>query len=106
VRVMVNTQTWQLTQAKVYKQLPQNPAGPDATTDLELHHAPRTALPELPKGQLAITIIRYCDDLHEVGTADVMGVSLAMVKSTASRALATLSDTSGLRDDLLTGVSA
>jgi RNA polymerase sigma-70 factor (sigma-E family) len=102
-RVMVNTQTswWRRRKVDEYPtgQLPEGPAGRDAAADLDLHDALWTALSDLPRRQRAMVVLRYYEDLSEVETAQVMGVSLGTVKSTTSRALAKLRDTSGRRDD-------
>ena len=113
-RVMVNTQTSWWRRRKVDErptdQLPDGAAGRDATADLDLHDALWTALAVLPKRQRAMVVLRYYEDLSEAETARVMGVSVGTVKSTTSRALTRLRDTSGLRDDprtaLPTGVTA
>ena len=107
-RVMVNTQTswWRRRRVDEYatSDLPDRP-GPggdvtDAFTDaVALHDALWTALAGLPKRQRAMVVLRYYEDLSEAETAAVMGVSVGTVKSTTSRALAKLRDTSGLRDD-------
>lgn len=113
-RVIVNTQTswWRRRRVDEYpsEQLPEGPAGRDTTADLDLHDALWSALSSLPKRQRAMVVLRYYEDLSEAETAHVMGVSVGTVKSTTSRALAKLRDTSGLRDDpratLPTGVPA
>ena len=113
-RVMVNTQTSWWRRRKVDErptdQLPDGASGRDATDDLDLHDALWTALAGLPKRQRAMVVLRYYEDLSEAETARVMGVSVGTVKSTTSRALTRLRDTSGLRDDpraaLPTGVTA
>ena len=113
-RVMVNTQTSWWRRRKVDEHptgdLPERPAGRDQSADLDLHDALWTALSELPKRQRAMVVLRYYEDLSEAETARVLGVSVGTVKSTTSRALAKLRDTSGLRDDprtaLPTGVPA
>ena len=105
-RVMVNTQTswWRRRRPEEYAtdQLPERPAGDgsdDFTSALTLHDALWTALAGLPKRQRAMVVLRYYEDLSEAETAAVMGVSVGTVKSTTSRALTKLRDTSGLRDD-------
>ncbi len=113
-RVMVNTQTswWRRRKVDEYptEQLPEGRAGRDVTADLDLHDALWTALSTLPTRQRAMVVLRYYEDLSEAETAQVMGVSVGTVKSTTSRALVKLRDTSGLRDDpratLPTGVNA
>jgi len=48
------------------------------------------ALATLTRGQRAVVVLRYFEDLTEQQTAAVMGVSVGTVKSQASRALAAL----------------
>lgn len=48
------------------------------------------ALATLPKGQRAVIVLRYFDDLTEQQTAEALGCSVGTVKSQASRALRTL----------------
>jgi RNA polymerase sigma-70 factor (sigma-E family) len=48
------------------------------------------ALASLPKGQRAVVVLRYFDDLTEAQTATLMGCSLGTVKSQTARALAAL----------------
>ena len=51
-----------------------------------------TALRALPKGQRAVIVLRYFDDLTVEATAEVLGCSTGNVKSQCSRGLATLRD--------------
>src|SRR3954451_1844216 len=99
-RVMVNTQTsrWRRRKVSEYAtdELPERPTGRDATEDLALHDALWAALAALPKRQRAMVVLRYYEDLSEAETAHVLGVSVGTVKSTTSRALAKLRDSSGL----------
>ena len=48
------------------------------------------ALARLPRGQRAVVVLRYFDDLTEQQTAAALGVSVGTVKSQTSRALAAL----------------
>jgi RNA polymerase sigma-70 factor (sigma-E family) len=102
-RVMVNTQTswWRRKKVDEYPSevVPERGTQPDATERLALHDALWTALAELPKRQRAMVVLRYYEDLSEAETAHVLGVSVGTVKSTTSRALLKLRDSSGLRDD-------
>jgi RNA polymerase sigma-70 factor (sigma-E family) len=102
-RVIVNTQTsrWRRRSVDEYAtdDLPETRGGRDAADDLVLHDALWAALATLPRRQRAMVVLRYYEDLSEAETAKVLGVSLGTVKSTTSRALVKLRDTSGLRDD-------
>ena len=102
-RVMVNTQTswWRRRRVDEHpvEQLPERPGDRDATADADLHDALWSAMSDLPKRQRAMVVLRYYEDLSEVETAAVMGVSVGTVKSTTSRALTRLRAASGLRDD-------
>lgn len=48
------------------------------------------ALATLPRGQRAVVVLRYFDDLTEKQTALALGISIGTVKSQTSRALAAL----------------
>ncbi len=48
------------------------------------------ALATLPRGQRAVLVLRYFDDLTEAQTAEALGISVGTVKSQAHRALTTL----------------
>jgi RNA polymerase sigma-70 factor (sigma-E family) len=101
-RIMVNTHTswWRRRKVDEYPtaDLPER-SQREATEDVDLHDALWTALASLPKRQRAMVVLRYYEDLTEAETADVLGVSVGTVKSTTSRALHKLRDSSGLRDD-------
>jgi RNA polymerase sigma-70 factor (sigma-E family) len=62
----------------------------DTATRFGLQHDVATALAALPRGQRAVIVLRYFDDLTEAQTAEVLGCSVGTVKSQASRALAAL----------------
>jgi RNA polymerase sigma-70 factor (sigma-E family) len=102
-RVMVNTQTswWRRRKVDEYAtdELPERGSDRDVAGDLVLHDALWTALSSLPRRQRAMVVLRYYEDLSEAETAAVLGVSVGTVKSTTSRALMKLRDSSGLRDD-------
>jgi RNA polymerase sigma-70 factor (sigma-E family) len=57
-----------------------------------------TALAALSRGQRAVLVLRYFDDLTEQQTADALGVSIGTVKSQASRAIAALRSSPALAD--------
>ena len=48
------------------------------------------ALQRLPRGQRAVIVLRYFDDLSEQETATALGISVGTVKSQTSKALAAL----------------
>lgn len=63
--------------------------------ELEVRRDVLAALATLPRGQRAVVVLRYFDDLTEAQTAATLGVSIGTVKSQNARALRTLR-TSGL----------
>jgi RNA polymerase sigma-70 factor (sigma-E family) len=63
---------------------PAEPASPEVRRDVLV------ALARLPRGQRAVIVLRYFDDLTEAQTADALGISVGTVKSQTSRALASL----------------
>jgi RNA polymerase sigma-70 factor (sigma-E family) len=58
--------------------------------DLDQRRDLLTALGSLPKGQRAVVVLRYFEDLTEAQTAELLGCSVGTVKSQCARALATL----------------
>jgi RNA polymerase sigma-70 factor (sigma-E family) len=77
--------------------LPDHPdqhAAPDSDARQDLI----TALASLPRGQRAVIVLRYFDDLTEAQTADVLGISVGTVKSQTSRALAALRTSNHLQE--------
>jgi RNA polymerase sigma-70 factor (sigma-E family) len=54
----------------------------------------------LPARQRAAVVLRYCQDLSEAQTAELMGCSVGSVKRHASRGLAKLRDRMGAQLDL------
>ncbi|RNL79243.1 SigE family RNA polymerase sigma factor [Nocardioides marmorisolisilvae] len=65
----------------------------DARTDLI------SALATLPKGQRAVVVLRYFDDLTEQQTADVLGCTIGTVKSQTARALVALRASRALTEE-------
>jgi len=55
------------------------------------------ALAALPRGQKAVVVLRYFEDLTEQQTADLLGISLGTVKSQCSRGLTALRSSPHLR---------
>ncbi|GAA1761668.1 SigE family RNA polymerase sigma factor [Nocardioides hankookensis] len=71
--------------------LPDNAAmGRGETAGVDVRRDVLAALARLPRGQRAVVVLRYFDDLTEQQTADALGVRIGTVKSQTSRALATL----------------
>lgn len=69
---------------------------PDAGVGVEVQLVLVQALARLPRGQRAVIVLRYLDDLTERETADVLGVSVGTVKSQAHAALHALRRQPGL----------
>jgi RNA polymerase sigma-70 factor (sigma-E family) len=75
---------------------------PETTTpgpDLELRRDLLAALAGLPRGQRAVVVLRWFEDLSERETAAVLGCSVGTVKSQASRAMAALRSSAALRTE-------
>ncbi len=66
------------------------PEAPTGRQDLELRRDLLVALAALPKGQRAVVVLRYFDDLTEAQTAELLECSIGTVKSQNARALAAL----------------
>ncbi len=69
--------------------LPEQPGG-DAADRIAFQRDVAGALARLPRGQRAVVVLRYFEDLTEAQTAEVLGCSVGTVKSQTSRALAAL----------------
>ena len=68
-------------------------AGPDwagPTSDPEARQDLAAALAALPRGQRAVVVLRFFEDLTEKQTAGLLGISIGTVKSQTARALAAL----------------
>ena len=65
-------------------------AVPSEAAGVEVRQDVLAALARLPRGQRAVVVLRYFDDLTEQQTADTLGISVGTVKSQTSRALAAL----------------
>ncbi|WP_189219093.1 MULTISPECIES: SigE family RNA polymerase sigma factor [Streptomyces] len=95
-RALLNTRTSQWRKRKVdefaCEEMPEPqvvPAG-DPAEQQALHDAMWRAIMRLPARQRAMVVLRYYEDLSEVQTAEVLGVSVGTVKSAVSRALGKL----------------
>lgn len=65
-------------------------AGEDPTGEIGVREAVRHALAGLPDRQRAVIVLRYFADLPDPRIAEILGCSVATVRSQASRALAKL----------------
>ncbi|WP_190108072.1 SigE family RNA polymerase sigma factor [Streptomyces cinnamoneus] len=95
-RALVNTRTSQWRKRKVdefpCEELPEReetPAG-DPAEQQALRDAMWRAVHRLPARQRAMVVLRYYEDMTEVQTAELLGVSVGTVKSAVSRALGKL----------------
>ncbi|MFF4405065.1 SigE family RNA polymerase sigma factor [Streptomyces sp. NPDC002536] len=94
-RALVNTRTSQWRKRRVdefpCEELPEAPQGAgDHAEPVALRDAMWRAVHRLPDRQRAMVVLRYYEDLTEVQTAELMGVSVGTVKSAVSRALGKL----------------
>ncbi|KRB76978.1 hypothetical protein ASE01_09430 [Nocardioides sp. Root190] len=71
------------------------PEAADTARDPGVRQDVLVALAALPRGQRAVVVLRYFDDLTEAQAAAALGISAGTVKSQTARALRTLR-TSGL----------
>ncbi|MFB9461351.1 SigE family RNA polymerase sigma factor [Streptomyces cinereospinus] len=98
-RALLNTRTSQWRRRRVdeftCEELPEPeplPGGDDPAEQQALRDAMWQAIMRLPARQRAMVVLRYYEDLSEVQTAEVLGVSVGTVKSAVSRALGKLRD--------------
>lgn len=96
-RALLNTRTSQWRKRKVdefaCEELPEPETvggAQDPAEQQALHDAMWRAIAKLPDRQRAMVVLRYYEDLSEVQTAEVLGVSVGTVKSAVSRALGKL----------------
>src|SRR5687767_5282919 len=73
-----------------------DPPGPDSTEDVAERERMVAALGTLPPRMRTVLVLRYVEDLSEVATADLMGCSIATVKSQTVRGLARLRTALGM----------
>lgn len=74
------------------------PDGWTADADLAVRHDVLSALAQLPRGQRAVIVFRFFDDLTEVQTATALGINVGTVKSQTARALKALGTSKLLED--------
>ncbi|MFS4108627.1 SigE family RNA polymerase sigma factor [Streptomyces sp. PD-S100-1] len=96
-RALLNTRTSQWRKRRVDEFAcdelpePETMAGTaDPAEQQALRDAMWRAIAKLPNRQRAMVVLRYYEDLSEVQTAEVLGVSVGTVKSAVSRALGKL----------------
>ncbi|MGH3504730.1 MAG: SigE family RNA polymerase sigma factor [Nocardioidaceae bacterium] len=70
-------------------QLPEG-AGADEAATVAVRRDVLAALQQLPRGQRAVVVLRYFEDLSEAEAAEVLGCSVGTIKSQAHKALAAL----------------
>ncbi len=73
---------------------------PDETATVDVRRDVLAALATLPRGQRAVLVLRYFDDLTVQQTADTLGISAGTVKSQSARAVAALRSSPALTDRL------
>lgn len=102
-RALLNTRTSQWRKRRVdefvCEELPEPEPlrGTDDPAEQQaLRDAMWRAIMKLPARQRAMVVLRYYEDLSEVQTAEVLGVSVGTVKSAVSRALGKLREDSEL----------
>jgi len=71
------------------RDLPESPTGDEAEAVVRRHDL-LDALALLPRGQRAVVVLRWFEDLSEAQTAAALDCSVGTVKSQSSRAMATL----------------
>ncbi|MFR9673172.1 SigE family RNA polymerase sigma factor [Streptomyces sp. TR06-5] len=105
-RALVNTRTSQWRRRRVDEfavgELPEPEPlpGPDPAEQQAVRDAMWRAVCALPTRQRAMVVLRFYEDLSEVQTARVLGVSVGTVKSAVSRAVGKLRDDPQLAADL------
>lgn len=103
-KVMVNTRTsWWRRRRHATEfatdDLPEEVPSGDPVASFVLHDALWGALADLPARQRAAVVLRYYEDLSELETAEILGVSVGTVKSSTARALAKLRQNPYLLDE-------
>jgi len=73
------------------------PEAVTASVDTDARNDLVAALADLPRGQKAVVVLRYFEDLTEQQTAALLGINVGTVKSQCSRALTSLRSSPHLR---------
>ncbi|HET7734849.1 MAG TPA: SigE family RNA polymerase sigma factor [Nocardioidaceae bacterium] len=101
-KIMVNTySTWWRRRWNDERPTEQLPDQGYADADTTIRGDLWTALGNLPRGQRAVVVLRFFEDLTEAETARLLGCSVGTVKSQAARALARLRIDEALMDEPL-----
>ena len=66
------------------------PTAPHLDVDRGVRQDTLAALASLPRGQRAVVVLRFYEDLTEAQTAEALGITVGTVKSQTSRALSAL----------------
>ena len=105
-KALLNTRTSQWRKRRVDEYVcdelpePEPLQGPDPAEAQAVRDAMWRAILKLPARQRAMVVLRYYEDLSEVQTAAVLGVSVGTVKSAVSRALVKLREDPQLVTDV------
>lgn len=105
-RALLNTRTSQWRKRRVDEfscdEVPEPETAPaqDPAEEQAIRDALWRAVLRLPTRQRAMVVLRYYEDLSEVRTAEVLGVSVGTVKSAVSRALTKLREDPELAVDI------
>ena len=90
-KILVNTYaTWWRRRWKDERPTDQLPDPGHEEVDAMLRHDLWEALGRLPRGQRAVIVLRFFEDLTETETARILGCSVGTVKSQTNRALGRL----------------
>ncbi len=111
-KALLNTRTSQWRKRRVDEVVcdelpePEPQQGPDPAEAQAVRDALWQAILKLPTRQRAMVVLRFYEDLSEVQTAAILGVSVGTVKSAVSRALSKLREDPQLATDVLGGETA
>jgi RNA polymerase sigma-70 factor (sigma-E family) len=100
VRLHVNRWRSVLSRERLHAEVPDRAATAADMEAVDERHAVWAALAALPPRQRAVLVLRYYEDMSEAAIAATLRCSPGTVKSQAAKALRTLRERSGLRDDM------
>jgi RNA polymerase sigma-70 factor (sigma-E family) len=78
-------------------ELPEDPQPDNAQAEVDSRDVVWRALGRLSRGQRAVLVLRYFEDLSEAEIAEVLNISIGTVKSQAAKGLARLRQDGSLR---------